>query len=218
MRYYALPSLQRSVLREFAERGNLTLNEVARQLERTYHPVHNAAKALIEKGLIQQCGPHWSKEFHGNHFPTFWLSELGVLTAIADRYFNIHAKTAESLLAEFDLNARNDISIFYETCKHWGTETAQILIPFFAEKKLRDIVKTIDVALAKEEHEEISRITETMKNQFEEFERETKELERTGQISQKGGERNLRHAIMMRINNYDRERLVKLWDYLDQTL
>ena len=85
-----LPSLQKRVVLCLAQKGPQTINEVKTNIPHLqyavarvthYKPTWLALKSLIQKELVQEVG---TKEYRGRKYPTYWLTDEGVLVALIE--------------------------------------------------------------------------------------------------------------------------------------
>jgi len=71
-----------------AQKGSQTINEIKTNIPLLklahvahYKPTWLAVKSLGQKGLIQKVG---AKEYRGRKYPTYWLTDEGVLVALIE--------------------------------------------------------------------------------------------------------------------------------------
>jgi hypothetical protein len=76
-----LPSLQREIVLHLAKTGPQTIHETNEKIEHSYKPSWTAFKSLEKKGIIRTGK---TKEYRGNEFPLYWLTEEGVITALIE--------------------------------------------------------------------------------------------------------------------------------------
>jgi len=74
-----IPSLQSKIVKELAENGPATINEIKRMLGKDYRAVWFSVKSLLKKGLLE---PVDIKEYRGRVFHRLWLSLDGALMAL----------------------------------------------------------------------------------------------------------------------------------------
>jgi hypothetical protein len=76
-----LPSLQREIVLHLAKTGPQTIHETNEKIEHSYKPSWTAFKSLEKKGIIRTGK---KKEYRGNEYPLYWLTEEGVITALIE--------------------------------------------------------------------------------------------------------------------------------------
>jgi hypothetical protein len=77
-----LPPLQKVIILHLARTGPQTINKTAKETDHSYKPSWIAFNSLEEKGLVKKGK---SSEYHGRLYPLYWLTELGILTALVER-------------------------------------------------------------------------------------------------------------------------------------
>lgn len=77
----SLHPLQRQIVLNLSKNGPQTINKTVKNINHSYKPSWTAFNSLEEKGLLTKVGTY---DYHGNKFPEFWLTELGILTAILE--------------------------------------------------------------------------------------------------------------------------------------
>ena len=78
---HILPPLQRDMLLYLAKEGSQTKNKIALGVSRSYKPTWTAFNSLKEKKLIKETDV---KTWRGREYPQFWLTDNGVLIALAE--------------------------------------------------------------------------------------------------------------------------------------
>jgi hypothetical protein len=76
-----LPPLQKKIVLYLAKTGPQTINQTAKKIKHSYKPSWIAFNSLEEKGIVRKGK---SKEYRGNAYPLFWLTEEGVVTALVE--------------------------------------------------------------------------------------------------------------------------------------
>jgi len=74
-----LPSLQKEIIINLAEKGPMTKHEISKTLGKSYKNVIFATNSLIKKHLIKETKP---KDYRGQKFKKYWLSHKGIFAAI----------------------------------------------------------------------------------------------------------------------------------------
>jgi hypothetical protein len=90
-----LPPLQREIVLYLAKNGPQTINKTSEEIEHGYKPTWTSFNSLIKKGIVIK-GKIW--EYRGNKYPKYWLTEIGVFTALIEGASPSHllAKTKEA--------------------------------------------------------------------------------------------------------------------------
>jgi len=78
---HILPPLQRDIVLYLATEGSQTKNAIATGVSRSYKPTWTAFNSLTEKKLIKETD---MKTWRGRDYPQFWLTDNGVLIALAE--------------------------------------------------------------------------------------------------------------------------------------
>jgi hypothetical protein len=76
----SFPHLQKRIVLHLAQNKPQTINETMKGISGHYKSSWIAFKALKKKGLIKDVA---SKEYRGNTYPCFWLTERGVYLALS---------------------------------------------------------------------------------------------------------------------------------------
>ena len=78
---HILPPLQRDIILYLAKEGSQTKNKIALGVSRSYKPTWTAFKSLKGKKLTKETDV---KTYRGREYPQFWLTDNGVLIALAE--------------------------------------------------------------------------------------------------------------------------------------
>ena len=96
-----LPPLQRLIILHLAKTNPQTIHETMKKLNKSYKPTWSAFKSLEKKKLIYQIG---DKEHRGNKYPTFWLTDEGIMDALIEEAKWDHLlKTCKNLFPDEEL-------------------------------------------------------------------------------------------------------------------
>jgi hypothetical protein len=77
-----LHPLQKKIVLNLSKNGPQTINKTVKSMKKfSYKPSYIAFKSLEEKGVLTKVR---TKPWHGNQFPEFWLTDIGILTALIE--------------------------------------------------------------------------------------------------------------------------------------
>lgn len=77
-----LHPLQKEIVLNLSKNGPQTINKTVKNIKKySYKPSWNAFNSLEEKGLLTKVK---TKPYHGRQFPEFWLTDIGILTALIE--------------------------------------------------------------------------------------------------------------------------------------
>ena len=78
----SLHPLQKAIVLSLSKHGPQTMNKTVKKMNKqSYKPSHTAFKSLEKKGILTKVR---TKLYHGNQFPEFWLTPVGILTALIE--------------------------------------------------------------------------------------------------------------------------------------
>jgi hypothetical protein len=76
-----LPPLQKKIVLHLAKTGPQTINQTVKKIKHSYKPSWTAFNSLEKKGIVRKGK---TKEYRGNEYPLYWLTEEGVITALLE--------------------------------------------------------------------------------------------------------------------------------------
>jgi hypothetical protein len=161
-----LPPLQRTIVLHLAKTGPQTINETVKKIKHSYKPSWTAFNSLEEKGFVKKGK---TKEYRGNEYPLYWLTDGGVIMAL------IEGVSPIDLLAKTKEVYPNNQNLQYslEMAPHLNQDIFRILLTaFYSKGKLEPIdLETMFVTQMETDNtlEEVVRTVETMKKYPKEY-------------------------------------------------
>lgn len=122
----ALPSLQKAILINLAEKGPQTINETVQNIKHHYKPTWIAFDSLEKKGLIQKVD---TKTYRGREYPKYWLTVLGQITALFNDA-NVEDLKQNALKFCKDNEEKEALEVFLDMAKSLGPETTKKMYKF----------------------------------------------------------------------------------------
>ena len=77
----SLHPLQKQIVLHLSKSGPDTINNTVKNIKHSYKPSWTAFNSLEQKGLLTKVR---TKPWHGRQFPKFWLTDIGILTALIE--------------------------------------------------------------------------------------------------------------------------------------
>jgi hypothetical protein len=175
-----LPPLQKKIVLYLAKTGPQTINQTAKKIKHSYKPSWIAFNSLEEKGIVRKGK---TKEYRGNKYPLYWLTEEGVITALIEKASptDLLAKTKEvypnNQMLQYGLEMAPNLNldifrIFLTALKNKGTlEPVDLGTIFFTQMQtdmtLEKLVKALETMKKypkeyKHFREQISQIQENL--------------------------------------------------------
>ena len=168
-----LPSLQKTIVLHLAQNGPQTINETVKKIEHSYKPSWIAFNSLEDKGIVKKGK---TKEYRGNEYPLYWLTEGGVIVALVEG-----ASPIELLTKSKEVYPNNqNLQYALEMAPHLNPEIFRILLITVQSKGKLTTADLARMSLTQMETdntlEEVRSALETMKKYPKEYERLKKQL------------------------------------------
>jgi len=168
-----LPPLQRLIVLHLAKNGPQTINETVKKIKHSYKPSWIAFNSLEDKGIVKKGK---TKEYRGNEYPLYWLTEGGVIVALVEG-----ASPIELLTKSKEVYPNNqNLQYALEMAPHLNPEIFRILLITVQSKGKLTTADLARMSLTQMETdntlEEVRSALETMKKYPKEYERLKKQL------------------------------------------
>ena len=163
-----LPPLQRTIVLHLAKTGPQTINETVKKIKHSYKPSWTAFHSLEKKGIVRKGK---TKEYRGNEYPLYWLTEEGVIAAL------IEGALPTDLLTKTKEVYPNSQNLQYglEMAPHLNRDIFRILLTTFQSKGKLEPVDLGTMFFTQMETdttlEQMVKTVETMKKYPKEYQR-----------------------------------------------
>lgn len=185
-----LPPLQKRIILYLAKHEPQTINETDKEVHKpqhthTYKASWTAFNSLRKKGLINKVDV---KTHHNIEYPRFWLSPLGIYTALVEGANPQHLREKTVKTYPDDKN----LQLFLEMAPFTGIEVYRIALSAILSKgKLEQSdMTTIILTLAQRNQstEQSNQFLRVLRGHPEEYEKVTRQIKQLAELLEKKGE------------------------------